>query len=502
MCLVATIYPESLKPPVLSDVKRLYALSEVFQTHYTMKKVFLFVAALCVMSVSAQENGTSTGDSLKLKADTTGVMPMGGGPGGGPGGMMPMGGGPGGGPGGMMPMGGGPGGGPGGMMPGGGPGGRASAESKVSETGYGQTSGDETLSNKQYTSSQADENAVQVKGGSLVLTDCTILKPGADSDNGDGTSFYGTNAAVLVRDSGLVTLEGGSISTEAVGSNAIVACGGKAVVKNMTITCSKNLSRGIHATCGGEINAENLTIETKGNNSSVIATDRGGGVVNVKGGKYTAAGRDCAVCYSTGTITVTDIEGASAVGEIGVIEGDNEINIINSRMQSGDNRRGMMILQSGSGDAIGFNGRINVTGGSLTLTSSEAPLIEITTNTHGTVTLCDVELNIPSGVLMQVGYNSRWQTKNPVAVLNLTTDSNATYEGDVVIKDDGTATINIGENVEWKGACDKANVGLKSEVVVNGTWTLTADSYVDTLTVGEGGTVNRNGYTLTTGQNS
>lgn len=474
-----------------------------------MKKLVLLAALFACMglSASAQAPDGMRPDSLLFgqRGDSLrGPMPPGGGPGG-PMGMMPdsLRGAGGGmeGPGGGMPpggMGGGQGGpgGPGGMMPGG-PGGRESAESTLSPTGYGLTEGTAKAENGNFSSTETDENAVKVTGGQLSLKDCTITKPGADSNNGDGTSFYGTNAAVLVRDSGFVSISGGTITTEAVGSNALVAYGGKAEMKDVTIQCLSNLSRGIHATGGGTITAENLTIDTRGNNSSVIATDRGGGVVNVHGGTYTCAGRDCAVLYSTGTISVDGIEGRSAVGEIGVIEGDNEINILNSRLESGDNRRGLMILQSGSGDAVGFNGRINVTNSTLKLTSDEAPLFEITTRTKGTVTLTDVEIEAPSGVLMQVGYNSRWQTRNPVAVLNLRTGSQAEYKGDMVVKDDGTLTVSVGKGVAWLGACDKENQGGRATVIVDGTWTLTADSYVDSLTINEGGQVDKAGYTLT-----
>lgn len=359
------------------------------------------------------------------------------------------------------------------------------------------STGEENVEGQSYTSTQTDENAVKVSGGTLTLTNCTIDKPGADSNNEDGTSFYGTNAAVLST-AGTVKLLGGTITTNARGANAIVASGGTVEASDLNITCSSNLSRGIHATNGGTINATNLTIRTKGNNSSVIATDRGGGTVTVNGGTYETSGGDCAVCYSTGNITVTGIKGLSEKGEIGVIEGDNEINYINSTLESGDNRRGLMILQSGSGDAVGFNGRINVTGGTLTLTNSEAPLIEITTRTQGTVTLKDVELIVPSGVLMQVGYNSRWQTKNPIAYLHLLTDKAATYEGDIVVKDDGTSTLTVGEGVTWNGAYDTADTGLSTAVIVNGTWNLTADSYVDTITLGEQGKINENGHKLVT----
>ncbi|MBQ5997302.1 MAG: hypothetical protein IJL64_05480 [Bacteroidales bacterium] len=338
-----------------------------------------------------------------------------------------------------------------------------------------------------------------MKGGLLTLSDCHINKKGGDSQNGDATSFYGINSAVVVTGKGTVTMSGGDITTNAIGANAAVAYGGTLNISDVNIRCEKNLSRGIHATGGGTINARNLHIVTSGNNSSVIATDRGGGIIHVEGGTYKASGKDCAVCYSTGDITVRNIEGLSEQGEVAVIEGDNEVNIIDCRMTSGDSRRGLMILQSGSGDAEGYNGKINITGGYLTLTDKEAPLIEITTSTTGTLTLKDVSLTIPSGVLMRVDYNQRWRTTSPIATLNLTTASFASYDGDIEVDNYGTSTVNIDKNVTWNGAYDTANTGKSSTVIVSGIWNLTGDSYVDNVVINEGGAINRNGHLLKIG---
>jgi hypothetical protein len=328
------------------------------------------------------------------------------------------------------------------------------------------------------------------------MTTCTVKKTGGDTSDSDGSSFYGTNAAILASGTGTVNMDGGTITTSAKGANGVVAYGGTVNISDVTINCSSNLSRGIHATGGGTITASNLTITTAGNNSSVIASDRGGGTVTVNGGTYTTTGGDCAVIYSTGTISVTDIEGSSSQGEIGVIEGSNVINITDSDISSGSSSRGLMILQSGSGDSEGYDGEINVTGGSLTTTDSDAPLIEITTSTTGTVTLSDVTLSIASGVLMTVDYNTRWSTTSPVAYLILDTDSTAAYEGDITVDSYGTATVTVNSGVTWSGAYDNSNSGKSTTVVVNGTWTLTGNSYVDSVTIADGAVINCNGYTL------
>lgn len=379
-------------------------------------------------------------------------------------------------------------------------GGGSSTNGGTSDGGaYSQTSGTAELSGKTLTSSTSDVNAVKVAGGTLTLTGCTILKSGGDTSNSDNSSFYGTNAAVLASDGGKIVMDGGTIATDAVGANGIVAYGGTVEVSDVTITNSKNLSRGIHATGGGKITASNLTITTAGSNSSVIALDRGGGTVEVTGGTYKATGQDCAVLYSTGELTVNNITGSSAQGEIGVIEGDNHIIINNSDLTSGagSSSRGLMILQSGSGDAgSGTNGIITVTGGSLTMTGDAAPLVEIVTNVKGQVTLDGVTTTIPSGVLMKVDYNTRWSTYGATGVLILS-GSGTTYAGGIVADKYSSAQVTVNSGVTWKGAFDTAATAKSSSLTLDGgTWTLTGNSRVGSITLTNGATINKNGYTL------
>lgn len=366
--------------------------------------------------------------------------------------------------------------------------------------GYVQTEGENSIAGVAYSSSTTDANAVKVSGGVLNITDCTLMKDGGDSSNPDGSSFYGLNSAVLASKEGTININGGFISTNAIGANGIVAYGGTVNVSNVSISCENRLSRGIHATGKGTINAHDLNITTQGANSSVIALDRGGGSVNVFGGNYTCAGRDCAVLYSTGELTVNGILGSSVQGEMGVIEGNNYIAINNSDLTSGADltSRGLMILQSGSGDAgDGLNGIITVAGGSLTMTNQYAPLIEIVTNVTGKVTLDGVKIRVPSGTLMMVDYNKRWRTYGATGVLVLS-GKGTNYNGNIVVDNYSAAKVTVNEGVVWEGAYDNADSAKETTLEINGgTWRLTADSHVDNITVRNGGQIDENGYKLT-----
>lgn len=377
-------------------------------------------------------------------------------------------------------------------------GGSGESVGAASATGYAQSSGDSIVSGQIYTSSASDENAVQITGGTCTMSGCTIEKLSGDTSDSDGSSFYGINSAVYCAGSGsILNITGGTVTTSAAGSNGLMAYNyGVINASGIVISTSANLSRGIHATGGGVINAQDLTISTSQTNCSVIATDRGGGTVTVSGGSYNTTGDDSAITYSTGTITVSDAEGSSEAGEIAVIEGDNEITLNNCTMRSGSSERGMMILQSGSGDSEGYNGIITVNGGTMTLTGSDTPLLEVPTYITATLTLKDVALVVPSNQLMYVDYNTRWDTYGGTGILVLATDSACAYTGDVDADEYSTAKVIVSEGAVWNGACNGKNAAKAATVTVEGVWNLTGDSFADSLTVGNNGVVNTNGYAL------
>ncbi|MCR5312599.1 MAG: hypothetical protein K6E54_02925 [Bacteroidaceae bacterium] len=358
-----------------------------------------------------------------------------------------------------------------------------------------------TKSGETITNSGNDYNVVQVSNGTLYLTSCTLTKTGdTTTSGGDATSFYGTNSSIFATGSTAnIIINNSTVNSTADGANAVFAYnGGTITVNGITIVNQSSRSRGLHATYGGSITASDVDITTNSETSSTIATDRGGGYVYVTGGTATAKGNKSAVLYSTGTVEVTNLTGVSEAGEIGDVEGDNHITMTNCTMTSGSSERGLMMLQSGSGDAEGSNAYINAISSTLTTTDADAPLCEVPTLNNGTLNLTDCTLSIASGVLMYVDYNTQWSTYGGTGNLNLyTTQDTWTYTG--AVKADAYSNVNVlvGENVIWQGSNDADNTAVTADVTVNngGTWILTSNSYVNTLV--NNGTIYLNGYTLT-----
>ncbi len=347
---------------------------------------------------------------------------------------------------------------------------------------YSQSSGTDTVSNQTYSSTTDDESAIKITGGTLNVDTCTITKTGDCSDS-DNSNFYGLNAAVLnYGESGVINMTGGTITTNGEGANAFYAYAGTSTISDVVISCSASSSRGIFATGGGTITASNVTATTAGSNSSVIATDRGSGTITVTGGTYTCTGTDAAVMYSTGDITVTGITGSSAQGEIAVIEGSNSITISGaSEITSGSSERGIMALQSGSGDAEGSEAYFTITGGSLTTTDSDAPLIEVVTNATGYIYLNSVTTSVASEVLMLVDYNTRWETNG--AIGNLYLNGEYTYTGDIQADSYSTANTSILTGATLEGKINNDNTALLTTLTMDtaSKWEVTGTSYINGL---------------------
>lgn len=370
-----------------------------------------------------------------------------------------------------------------------------------------------TKTSETLSSSTQYYNVVQVSNGTLNLNSCTFSKTG-DGSSGDNSSFYGNNSTIYAGSASstgyqsttsasgaVINITGGTLTSSSQGANAVFATNGATInVDGLTITNNSSVSRGLHCTYGGVINATDVNITTNSETSSTIATDRGGGTVTVTGGTATANGNNSAVLYSTGTITATNLTGTSNSGEIAVVEGDNSVTINSCAMTSGSSNRGLMMLQSGSGDAQGSNAAITVTGGTLTVTGSDVPLCEVPTLNTGTLTLTDVTLDVASNLLMYVDYNTQWSTYGGTGNLILQTEQSCwSYTGVVDADSYSYVTTTVGANVIWNGTMDADNNASSSTVTVNadGIWILTANAYVDNLV--NNGKIVTNGYSLSYG---
>ena len=402
------------------------------------------------------------------------------------------------------------------------PGVPGSRQTDIKYTGATELTAKATETGKTYQSNKADESALLISTKEAVnIFHPTISKTGS-SDGGDNCSFYGVNAALLVKDGSTSTIKGGMITSDGTGANGVFSYGGNGghnggqgdgttvIIEDTKITTTGDGSGGIMTTGGGVMKAKNLTVNTSGRSSAPIRTDRGGGIVTVEGGSYTSNGLGSPVIYSTADVTVTDAVLTSNKSEGVCIEGKNSITLNNCQMTVSNTQRNghaqfldaIMIYQSFSGDADSGNSHFTMNGGSLT--NRQGHLFHVT-NTNAIISLNGVKLvnDDPAKVLLSVCADG-WQGATNKATLNV---SRQQLEGTILVGSDSELTLTLADGSTFNGciggnitnaAGDSVSTETGTVHVTLGddcTWTLTADTYITSLK-GDAGRINTNGHRL------
>ena len=410
-------------------------------------------------------------------------------------------------------------------MPPGNMGGPGSRSKDIKYSGATELTAQTTENGKTYQSSKTDESAILINTKEAVtIAQPTITKTGS-SDGGDNCSFYGVNAALLVKGGSTTTIKGGTITSDANSANGVFSYGGNGghnggqgdgttvIIEDTQITTTGGVSGGIMTNGGGIMKAKNLTINTSGRSSAPIRTDRGGGVVTVDGGSYTSNGLGSPVIYSTADVTVSNATLTSNMSEGVCIEGKNSITLNNCQMTVSNTRRNghaqfldaIMIYQSFSGDADAGNSHFTMNGGSLT--NEQGHLFHVT-NTNAIITLNNVSLvnEDPAKVLLSVCADG-WQGASNKATVNV---SDQQLEGTILVGNDSELTLTLADGSTFNGSINGniTNAAGNSVSTETGTvnvtlgddctWTLTADTYITSLK-GEASCIKVNGHRLFVG---
>ena len=349
--------------------------------------------------------------------------------------------------------------------------------------------------------------------------------PACRRSGGDSCSFYGLNAAVLVKDGATATITGGTVTSDASGANGVFCYGGNGgrngadgdgttlTIRDTTITTSGDGSGGIMTTGGGVTYAYDLDVTTSGRSSAAIRTDRGGGIVAVAGGSYETNGLGSPAIYSTADITVSGAALTSNLSEGVCIEGLNSVTLTDCDLTANNTQcngnatfyDSIMIYQSMSGDAASGTSRFTMTGG--TLTSQNGHVFHVT-NTNAVITLEGVEIvnEDADSILLSVCADG-WSGGDNTAALKAVGQE---LSGAIKVGGDSALTLALTDGSVFTGSIDGTIVNARGEsvstetgtvsVTLDGssTWTLTADSYVTEFN-GSAANVISNGYTLYVG---
>ena len=356
----------------------------------------------------------------------------------------------------------------------------------------------ETINN-----SEDGGHAITADGESKSYSNVLVTKTG--EANGDEADFYGENAAIFATNGATLDLSNIVVKTDGTHANAVFSYGeGTTVnISDSYINTTGNCSGGLMTTGGGTMNANNLTIETSGNSSAAIRSDRGGGTVNVTGGYYSTSGTGSPVIYSTADITVNDAEMVSTASQGVVVEGKNSVTLNNVSLTADNNTKNsdkssyyqaVMIYQSMSGDADQGLSSFTMNGGSLVNKNGDVFFVN---NTATDISLNNASItNEGDGVFLRAAAAGWGNEGSNGGQVNLNA-TNQTINGDMIVDSVSTLNLYLKGNSTFTGAIDSD--GAAGDVYVeleNGsTWTLTADSYISSLTC-EANSINLNGHKL------
>ena len=357
--------------------------------------------------------------------------------------------------------------------------------STASRSLYSQTGGITSRTGASYSSSATDTSAVVVDdSGSFTLLESTISKSG-DTSESDNSGFYGLNAAVLVKSGSKLTLRDSTITTSGTGANGAFATGpGSSItLSNVTINATAQFAHAVMASDAGSLTVTNVKMTTAGAYSGAVATDRGGGTITVNGGVVNTSGQDSPGIYSTGAISVSGAKIASTGAEAAVIEGSNSIDLKDTALSSSkENKWGVLLLQSMSGDARGVKGTFTMTGGSFSYTSTSGPLFFVT-NSTGSITLSGVNVTAGSGVLLKAGADRWGNSGSNGGTANFTADKQ-TLNGNIVADSYGSVSLTLRNGSSLTGSINPDNKAKAMNLILDAssTWSVTSDSYLTSFT--------------------
>ena len=363
---------------------------------------------------------------------------------------------------------------------------------------------DDITVNETYENSADGEHAIEADGNTAEYSNIGVTKSG-DSE-GDEADFYGENASIFATNGATLTITDSLIESDGTHANGVFSYGeGTTVnISDSVIETTGNCSGGIMTTGGGTMNATNLTIHTTGNSSAAIRSDRGGGTVTVNGGSYTTDGTGSPVVYSTADITVNDSDMVSTASQGIVVEGKNSVTLNNCNLTADNNTKNsdkseyyqaVMIYQSMSGDAASGTSSFTMDGGTLTNKNGD---IFFVNNTACEINLTGAQITNEDseGIFLREAAAGWGDEGSNGGKVNLTA-VNQTIDGDMLVDDVSALNLYLTDSSTWTGAINSDGQAGDVYVEISGgsTWTLTADSYVSSLTC-DADSINLNGYKL------
>lgn len=350
------------------------------------------------------------------------------------------------------------------------------------------------------TSKEQDTSIIQVSNQATYTgEDLNLTKESGETTDKESSIYYGLNSAVIVKDGSSIELIDSDITTNVSYSSAFFLTGlnGTAKLDNINISTNKEYSSGLVSSDYGSITALDLDITTKGDNSTSLKSITSNSEINIEDSYLYTEGLYSPLIYSSGKINLTNTDGTALNSNIATIEGSNSITITDSKLTTehitnNDNPAGIYIYneQSKSISADYTNATFTSTSSRLTIKETDnyesIPMFYVT-NIKATINITDTELDYSNNILLKVVGNDTYGDigNNGGEVTFTATDQE--LKGNIEIDDISKVRFNL-NNSHYEGQINGNDSSKAVDITFDktSTWTLTGDSYINTLTIQNG----------------
>lgn len=347
-----------------------------------------------------------------------------------------------------------------------------------------------------------DTSVIQVSNGATyTATNLELNKTSGTTTDIESSMYYGLNSAFIAKDNSNVILNNSSITTKSDYSTAFFITGMSttATLTNISLLTENQYSNGLAISESSAINASKVNITTKGQNSSAIKTITNNSEVIIDDSTILTEGNKSPIFEIKGKVEATNIIATSTNSNIAVLENSSSLSIIESELITSsyyidENFSSAFFLyksnsktasnDSGNSDLTIKDSKITVNKDSQVYQS--APLFYIT-NTTSVINITNTDINYGSNTLIKVSQNEKYgDIEDNGGEVNFTA-TDQTLKGNIIVDEISSIRFNL-NNSSYKGQINGNDESKNVHVTLDkkAEWTLTGDSYLNTLTIQNG----------------
>lgn len=351
-------------------------------------------------------------------------------------------------------------------------------------------------------SNNNDTSVIQVSNGATyTATNLELSKISGTSTDIESSMYYGLNSAFIVKDNSNVILNNSSITTKSDYSTAFFATGMSttATLTNVSLSTENKNSNGLSISESSSINASKVNIITKGEQSAALKTITNNSEIIIDDSTLITEGSNSPIFEIKGKVEATNILATSTNSNIAVLENSSSLSIIESELTTAsyniDEKLSSVffLYKSNSKTASNDSGSSDLTIKDSKITVNKdsnvykiAPIFYIT-NTSSVINITNTDIDYGSNTLIKVSKNEKYgDTEDNGGEVNFTA-TDQSLKGNIVVDEISSIRFNL-NNSSYKGQINGNNESKNVHVTLDkkAEWTLTGDSYLNTLTIQNG----------------